>query len=260
MAADKYNLFSFLRSASTQMHRKTAAVIVCAGNGTRFDEFGGITKQMAILRDVPVICRTIAVFEQCPVIDEIIVVARYNETGKYDGFIKQYGFKKIRRVVAGGNTRQQSALIGFDAISEDMEFVAIHDGARCLVTPEMIEKVALEAYRYGAATACTVSHDTVKLAGDNSFVDRTVDRDSVRLVQTPQIFGANLYRASAYTAKEDGVEVTDDCMLAERLGFRVRLVDCGADNIKITVPFDMYLAEAILTHRETGADEEGDAV
>ncbi len=229
--------------------RKTAAIIVSAGNGTRFDKFGGITKQMASLEGIPVIVRTVLVFEECDIIDEIIIVARENEMQYYDEFSQKYNFKKVKSVVCGGATRQISALKGFDAISPDTEFVAIHDGARCLVTSEMIKKVADEAYIHGAAAAASRSHNTIKMGSEENFIENTIDRNFVWLVQTPQIFAANIYRAAAYTAKEENVEATDDCMLVERLGFKIKLVDCGYENIKITVPFDMYLAEAILNHR-----------
>lgn len=230
-------------------HKYTGAVIVTAGNGTRFDAFGAGTKQMALLRGVPVIVRTIAAFEECEYINEIVIVARSNEVGEYERFIKEYNFKKIVAVVEGGSTRQISSLNGFDALSPKCKYVAIHDGARCLITPDIIMKVADAAYECGAAAAATKARDTIKYADNDEYIESTIDRNFVWMVETPQIFGANIYRASAYMAKKDGAEVTDDCMLAERLGFKIKLVDCGSENIKMTYPEDMYIAQSILEIR-----------
>lgn len=237
-----------------QKHKYTGAVIVTAGNGTRFDAFGAGTKQMALLRSVPVVVRTIAAFEECDCIDEIVIVAKSDEIQEYERFIKEYNFRKIIAVIEGGATRQISSLNGFEALSPKCEYVAIHDGARCLITPEMIIKVACAAYDSGAAAAATRARDTIKYADENGNIESTIDRNFVWMVQTPQIFGANIYRASAYMAKKDGAEVTDDCMLAERLGFKIKLVDCGCENIKITYPEDMYIAQSILEIR--GATDE----
>ena len=128
--------------------------------------------------------------------------------------------------------------------------VAIHDGARCLVTPEIISSVAREAYNWGAATAASHASDTVKRADFRGFIEETVDRSSLWLASTPQISGTDLYRAAAYTAKAEGFSATDDNMLAERVGFPVKLVDCGTDNIKITTPADLAIAEVILRRTE----------
>jgi len=230
-------------------HKHTGAVIVTAGNGTRFDAFGAGTKQMALLRGVPVIVRTIFAFEECDSIDEIVIVARANEIEQYEEFQKRYNFKKITAVVEGGETRQISSLNGFDALSPKCKYVAVHDGARCLITPDMITQVVNAAYETGASAAASKARDTIKYADKDRFIDSTIDRNYVWLVQTPQIFSTNIYRASAYMAKRDGAEATDDCMLAERLGFKIKLVDCGEDNIKMTHPEDMYIAQSILERR-----------
>ena len=137
-------------------------------------------------------------------------------------------------------------LRGFEKISDRSEFVAIHDGARCLITIDAIDKVLRAAYSWGAATAASHISDTVKRGGFGDFIEDTIDRDSLWRVQTPQVFKTELYRAAAYTAESEGFKATDDNMLVEHIGFRVKLVDCGTGNIKITTPTDLAVAEVLL--------------
>lgn len=226
----------------------TSAVIAAAGSGTRMGS--GQTKQTIELCGMPVIARTLLAFERCGEINEIVIAARADEIPMYETLRKSYNINKLTAVVEGGDTRQESVLRGFERISDKAEFVAIHDGARCLVTPEIISSVAREAYNWGAATAASHASDTVKRADFRGFIEETVDRSSLWLASTPQIFGTDLYRAAAYTAKAEGFSATDDNMLAERVGFPVKLVDCGTDNIKITTPADLAIAEVILRRTE----------
>ena len=226
-----------------------SVIIVAAGNGTRMGQSVKKTKQMTELCGIPVVVHAISQFDCCPFVNEIIVVAREEEIDCYDDFIGRYRLDKISSVVKGGPTRQLSVLEGFKRVSQRSEYVAIHDGARCLVTPEMIESVFRQAYTYGSATAAERSKDTVKNADRAGFIDETIDRTFLWHAQTPQIFKTDIYRASAYIAQKNGYEVTDDCMLAENIGFKIKLVDCGYENMKITTPDDFYLAEAILRLR-----------
>lgn len=234
---------------SIYRHYNTA-VIVAAGNGARMGKNNDLTKQMTPLDGIPVVVRAIEAFEKCKAINEIVVVARADEIPLYDGFRDVYGFHKLVRVVCGGPTRQKSVLAGFEAISDRTEYVAIHDGARCLVTPAMIEAVLRQAYIYGSATAAERSKDTVKKGDHSGFIGETIDRSYLWHAQTPQIFRTEIYRAAAYIARENEFEATDDCMLAENIGFRIKLVDCGYENLKITTPDDFYLASAILRLRK----------
>lgn len=227
------------------MSKFTSAVILAAGNGTRFG--GSVKKQFVDVLGVPCIVRTVAAFECCKAIDEIILVG---DTEALSAIFKDRSFKKLARIVPGGPTRQDSALCGFDAVSEKSKYVAIHDGARCLITPEMIEATVKEAYHYRASAAAHRSEDTVKIADKNGLIESTTDRDKIWLVQTPQVFLNDVYRVSAYMAKKDAAVVTDDCMLCERLGFEVKLVECGRENIKLTNPDDLKLCEAIIAYRE----------
>ena len=227
----------------------TSAVILCAGLSTRFST-DGESKQMATVGNLPVIVRTVNAFIQSPSIEEIVLVVPKDDKLKYKKIVEDYNLFKVSKIVSGGATRQESALKGVDVISQSSEFVAIHDGARCLVTQEIIENVIDEARINKAATAATPMTDTVKLCDKDGFISKTMDRNYVWNVQTPQVFEKKLYMTCAYLAKEQDFMATDDCMLAENAGFKVKLVNTGKENIKITVKSDILLAEQIINSRE----------
>jgi 2-C-methyl-D-erythritol 4-phosphate cytidylyltransferase len=229
-------------------YKPTSAVIVAAGGSTRM---GGIDKQFMPVCGMPVLAHTVKSFEDCPAIGEIIIVTRPESVEKITELCREHGFLKVKEVVIGGADRQESVWNGFSKIDDRSEFVAIHDGARCLITPEQIEKIVLEAYRCGAATAATRATDTVKIAEKGAYISDTCDRNKVWLAQTPQVFDADLYRAATYLAGEANFKATDDCMLAEHMKFnQVKLVECGKYNMKITTPDDVIIAEAILASRK----------
>ena len=223
------------------MHKFTSAVILAAGNGTRFES--DIKKQYITVGGVPAVVRCMQTFEACPLIDEIVLVGDMEELRT---LLSGYTFEKLASVVGGGETRQESALRGFDAISEKAKYVAIHDAARCLVTNEIIEDTVRAAYQHRAPAAAEKTVDTVKRADRDGFISDTLDREYIWLVKTPQVFHCDVYRVAAYMAKKEKVAATDDSMLCERLGFSVKLVECGSDNIKLTHPQDLLRAEAIL--------------
>lgn len=226
----------------------TSAVILAAGCGSRMNS--DKTKQWIELGGIPIVARTLITFQECSAIDEIVLCAREDELGLYSELITRYGLTKLRRVVAGGETRQLSALIGFKEISDEAELVAIHDAARCLVTAEMISNVVAAARKHGSACAVRRATDTVKQTDAKGFITTTLPRDTVWFAQTPQVFGVNAYRASAYTAIKEGYTVTDDCSLLEHCDFKVAAVDCGSENLKITDKTDLLTAEAILASRQ----------
>lgn len=223
-----------------------SAVILAAGSSERF----GGNKIAYKLNGEPVFIRTLKAFESSLYISEIILVVKKEEISDISEVISEYEFKKLKNIIAGGSTRQESALRGFEASSPQTDYVAIHDGARCLVTDKMIEDVINSAFTYRAATAAHKLTDTVKKSDGNGFIEETLDRDYIYAVSTPQVFLADLYRASAYTAKKADFKATDDCMLAERAGFKVKLVEVGADNIKITYKDDVKRALEILSRRQ----------
>lgn len=236
------------------IYRKfNSAIIVAAGSGTRAADSSGTTKQMVSLMGIPVIVRTVSEFEKCKFINEIIIVAKEDEVRRYEAFRAKYGWKKVTSIVKGGSSRSESVLEGFKKISDKSDFVYIHDGARCLVTEKMIADVGHAACMHGAAFAATKATDTVRVSENGEL--RSLDRDSVWLAQTPQVFMTEMYRASAYYALQNGVTATDDVMLAEYAGFKPVPVNCGTQNIKITHPCDFSIAEAIINYRNSGNGE-----
>jgi 2-C-methyl-D-erythritol 4-phosphate cytidylyltransferase len=227
----------------------TTAIIVASGNSTRMGN--GVSKQMMLLDGIPVVARTIMAFDKCEYINEIIVVAKEEEFYLYQEFQKLYKFKKLVRLVSGGKTRQDSVKNGFAAISNNTRFVAIHDGARCLITCEQIEKVCAAAFKVGSATAATRAIDSVKVSnGKNLFIDSSANRDHIWLAQTPQVFKREIYELALKKAEADKLTVTDDNSLVENLGCSIKLVECGRNNIKITTPDDIPLALAIIKAQE----------
>lgn len=225
---------------------RTAAIIVAAGNFVRMG--GTVSKQFLNVAGKPVLAHTLLAFEKARYIDEIIVVARAEEREAVWKLAHTYGIKKLTAVTKGGDTRAASVRRGFRKIHPKTRYVAIHDGARCLITPDEIGKVCRMAFRHRAATAATAVTDTVKIANRNGFIDKTIDRKKVFLVQTPQVFHADLYRAAlSYTDADD---ITDDNQLMEKIRFPVKLVDFGQNNIKITYPEDIARAEFIFSQRE----------
>ena len=226
----------------------TSAIIVAGGNGTRIG--GEIPKQHLPVCGKEIVVHAMLAFEECPLIDEIIPVCREGEQIIYDDYKIKYGITKLKAAVVGGDTRQESVLRGFEHVNRKCEYVAIHDGVRCLITPEDIENVIRTAYEYRAATASSSAVDTVKIADSNKFIESTPDRSLVYQASTHQVFEHKLYTTRAYSALKDGVSVTDDNALAERLGFKVKLVETNSINIKVTRPDDISIAEAILTKRE----------
>ena len=240
---------SLLRLLTLTRRPRTAAVILAGGVGSRMQNKDHTTKQLLTLGGIPVVIRSLTAFDQSPYIDELVLVIRKEEKDTIKALLEVYKIKKPLRLVAGGETRQLSAISGFLAISQKAKFVAIHDAARCLVTEDMIAKVVSAAYADGAASAAAPVHDTVKQVDKDRKVIKTLDRATLWRAGTPQVFRADLYRAAAFTAQKEGFEATDDNMLAERIGYAVRMVDCGEENIKLTTKTDLYIAEAILRSR-----------
>lgn len=213
-------------------------VIVAAGTATRM---GGIDKVMADLGGKPMLCRTVAAFARCNEIDEIVVVTRQDLISKVEILCKE--ISKVKAVVAGGNTRSASVEAGLDALSPGVAFAAIHDGARPLVSEAVIARTLEAAREVGAAAPATQVKDTIKVSCDDMIVS-TPRRDTLRAVQTPQIFSRELLKRALQQA--DSAEITDDCSAVEQLGHPVKLVDGDERNIKITTPMDLKITEMLL--------------
>ena len=216
------------------------AVIVAAGNASRM---GGIDKVMAPLDGEPMICRTVRVFQNCDAIREIVVVTRQDLIVPIMDLCRDQS--KVKAVVVGGSTRQESVSMGLNALSDKVKLVAIQDGARPLVSWEVIDRTVRAAHSYGAAAPAVAVKDTVKVV-QGGIVKDTPDRSTLRAVQTPQVFDLDLLKGALKKAKEDGAEVTDDCSAVERLGMSVRIVEGDERNIKVTTPMDLKIAQMLL--------------
>ena len=235
----------------------TTAVICAAGSSTRMEALMGETrKQFIELGGMPVVARTLKAFEEANTVHEIIVVAREDELSLYEGFKETYGLTKLSKVVKGGSTRQESARLGSDEVDERCRFIAVADAARCLITPDEIQRVCHAAYQWNAASAGIKATDTVKVCDTSAFIDSTPDRDYVWMAQTPQVFALNLYRAAAYVARDEEFKATDDNQLLEHIRVPVKMVACSRENIKITEPPDIILATAILEARSKAVEEQ----
>lgn len=245
-----YHLCRALRLLKGKFRPHTAALILAGGVGSRMGKDMPQTKQMLLLNGIPVLARSAMAFDRCEYIDEIVVVTRAEEKEDVERMMKKYAVKKFSLAVLGGSTRRESALCGLEAVSDKAKYVAIHDAARCLITPAMIADVAAAAYANRAATAGCASVDTLKRVGKEGYIAETLDRNVVFRAQTPQIFDINLYRAAIYTAEKDKTEYTDDNMLVEKIGHAVKMVDVGEENMKITTKLDLELAKTILRLRQ----------
>jgi len=227
-----------------------SAVIAAAGEGRRM---GGIDKQQVMLLDgMPVIAHSIRQFQECPRIAEIIVVCQEENVADYYHIIRDFDLDKVASVVAGGEERQSSVFAGISACNPDADFYAVHDGARPLVLLEIIESCISEAIKHGAAAVGVPVKDTIKIEGKTGFINSTVDRSTLRAIQTPQIFEAKAYHRAMSLAKSRGHTYTDDCQLMEHAGKDVFIAPGSYDNIKITTPEDIAHANAILSYRMGG--------
>lgn len=227
---------------------RCSTVIVSAGLARRM---GGIDKVLAPLGELPVLVHTLYAFQDCPVIDEIIVVAREDLLVEVGRICKDFAFDKVRKVVVGGQERIHSVQAGLREADPEANLIAIHDGARPLVTQEIIRDTVARAALTGAAAPAVPLVDTIKREEDGRTVE-TVDRSQLWAVQTPQVFEAGLIKAATQKALDDGELLTDDCGAVERLGMRVTLTSGSRENLKITTPLDLILGEAILQARAEG--------
>lgn len=226
--------------------RFTSAIIVAAGDSTRMGF--KLSKQLIPLNGHAAIEYTLKAFQQCPLIDEIIVVARSKDIDDIAHIA--FTFKKVSAVTAGGATRVLSVKRGIHAADKRVTHYAIHDGARVLITPAQIEKVLNAAYECGAAALGTPVTDTVKVVDEAGTILSTPDRSSMWGVQTPQVFEKSLYRRALNNALENELNVTDDCSMIEALGEKVTVVRGEYSNIKLTTPSDITVAEAFLAKRK----------
>lgn len=239
-------LFDRLKKKSRALVPYCAAVVPAAGSATRME---GQDKLLLPLGDRPVLVWTLQALESSDLIREIVVVTRPDLIVPVGQMCKEYGLGKVTKVVVGGETRSASVFAGLGEVSKRAELTAIHDGARPLVTVDVIDKAILQAASYGAAAPAIPIKDTVKRAS-GGMSEETLDRENLFAVQTPQVFRTDLIRGALQKALEDGESLTDDCAAVERLGMRPALTEGSEENIKLTTPIDLLVAEALLAGRE----------
>ena len=216
------------------------AVIVAAGSASRM---GGIDKVMAPLNGEPMIARTVRAFQNCDAISEIVVVTREDLILPITSLCS--GMDKVQAVVAGGSSRQESVHLGLNALSGKCKLAAIHDGARPLISWQVIDRVVRAANTYGAAAPAIPVKDTIKVV-QGGVVKETPDRATLQAVQTPQVFDFDILRGALKKAKQDGAQVTDDCSAVERIGLTVKIVKGEERNLKVTTPLDLKIAQLFL--------------
>lgn len=219
-----------------------SAVIPAAGNASRMN---GLDKQFEEVDGVPVLVRTMQALSRSDWIDELVIVARPDDIPDVLALVNGYGIDKVRSVVAGGETRQKSVMRGLEAVSAEAAYLAVHDGARPLVSQQVIADAVLSAIRYGAAAAAVPVVDTIKVADADRMICATPDRRTLYAVQTPQVFRLDRYREAAQSAREAGRDFTDDCQMLEAVGQKVYLSQGEYTNLKITTPVDLLTAQAL---------------
>ena len=224
------------------------AIIVAAGNSQRM----GRDKIMMPLGDRPVIAHTLAAFQKCEHIDEIIVVTKFERLQEIADICHNYKIDKTSKIVRGGRTRAESALLGVSEANDRSTLIAIHDGARPFVSTALIDRAVNSAKVNHAVAPAVYSTDTVRIVNTKGVVVSTPNRDTVALIQTPQVFDADLIKNALTKAVEKNMRITDDCSAVEALGVKVTVVAGEQTNIKLTSSTDTYLAEKILADRGAG--------
>ena len=204
-------------------------------------------KQFLALGDVPLLLHCLRVFERAPSVSQVILVVPENERERtLVDLIKRYDIKKVLRVVAGGATRQESVYEGLKASDPEAEIVVVHDGVRPFVTEDLIERSIAEARHSGGAIVAVPMKETVKQVGADGYILSTIDRSPLWLAQTPQTFRRALLLEAYQKANSQRFEATDEAGIMERFGHKVSIIPGRWDNIKITTPEDLEMAEAIL--------------
>ncbi len=221
------------------------AVIVAAGSARRM---GGVDKVMAELMGEPLILHTVRAFQETAVIAEIVIVTRPDLIVPISDLCQKAGFGKVKLVVAGGETRQESVMLGLGCLSKKMKLAAIQDGARPLVSPQLIDRTVRAANTYGAAAPGIAVKDTIKEA-KGGIVKTTPDRSTLFAAQTPQVFDFALIRGALTKAEQEGATITDDCSAVERMGMSVRLVEGDERNFKVTTRQDLLLARVLMEEK-----------
>lgn len=220
--------------------KSCGVVIVAAGSASRM---GGIDKVMAPLAGEPMIVRTVRAFQDCDAVKKIVVVTREDLILPITSLCS--GMSKVKAVVGGGSSRQESVHLGLNALSGEVQLVAVHDGARPLVSWQLIDRVIRAANTYGAAAPAIPVKDTIKVV-KGGVVEQTPDRSNLFAVQTPQVFDFDLLRGALKKVEQEQLQVTDDCSAVEQMGMRVKIVEGDERNLKVTTPMDLKIAQMLL--------------
>ena len=230
-------------------HAFCSAIIVAAGKGRRMES--SVNKVYIDLNGKKAIVRTLEAFQENSFINEIVLVVNEKdiEYCKYE-VIDFSVFTKIKKIVHGGVTRQESVQNGLEEISKQSEFVLIHDGARVMISHDIIERSIEGAISFGAVSIGVPVKDTIKVTDKNGFVIKTLERNTLWAVQTPQAFKKDIILEAHKRAKELAIEVTDDAMLVESLGYKLKLIEGSYENIKLTTPEDVIVVRAFIEDRE----------
>ncbi len=228
-------------------NKRIAAIVPAAGTGKRMQSAGyTMSKQFVSIGHLPILAHTVAKLESSEAIDDIIIVCEKERVDHVaTEIVDACRFTKIRRIVAGGKERQDSVFAGFQACPS-ADFVLIHDGVRPFISQTKIREVLDSAVLHRAAILAVQAKDTIKAQDEQQFVERTLDRSVLWSVQTPQVFEYDLLKQAFETAFRDNYYATDESALVEAIGHRVKIVPGDYDNIKITSPEDVVIAEAIL--------------
>ena len=223
------------------------AIIAAAGRGRRMGSDKG--KQLMLLNGKPVLARTLEAIASCPQVDRLVIVTEYEHIASVEELATNLDLGRPFTIVAGGSERQYSVANALKAVPDQAEIILVHDGARPLILPGQVEAVIEAARTYGAAGLAAPVKDTIKNVNREGFAIGTPDRNYLWAIQTPQVFKAELLRKAYSQAEADGFIGTDDASLVERMGVAVKLVNGGYENIKITTPEDVCIAESLLARR-----------
>lgn len=240
-------MFSFFRKYKKKVDPRCAALVAAAGSSSRM---GGVNKLLQPLDGMPVLARTLTALQMAEKVDEIIIATREEDLVEISQLCKTYAITKCTKVVRGGKTRAHSVLLAAMEADPKTDLLAVQDGARPLVTPQLIDSVIAAARRCSAAAPAVPIKDTIKQVKEGEAIEKTIDRSTLRAVQTPQVFDAELLRAALQSAIDQELPITDDCSAVELLGKTVYLVEGDETNLKITTPTDLVIAEALLRNRE----------
>ena len=224
---------------------KVTAIIPAAGKGKRM--LHSVPKHFIRLEDKPVLAYTLDAFEKCPDVNQILVVTRSGEENYcLKEVVEKYGYKKVLKIVIGGDRRQDSVYCGIKELDVDTDIVVVHDGVRPFVSQNTIsEAIRLAMFADGVVTAVPVK-DTIKNVDCEGIIMSTPDRSTMWYAQTPQVFKRRILEEAYIRAYNDKFTGTDESSLVERLGYKVKIVEGTSDNIKITTKEDLLFADVIL--------------